>query len=72
VGGKAALKNTVDMEDYIKLRFMRKEVNKIVIIVWAIVKHTITSLEDKDDDFNKEIFYIHPQSPTTRIPIFSN
>jgi len=72
VGGKVALKNIVDMEGSKKLRFMRKDVNKIVIIVWAIVKHIITSLEDKDDDFDKEIFYTHPQSPTTRIPIFSN
>jgi len=58
VEGKVALKNIVDMEDFKKLRFIRKE--------------GLISLEDKDDDSGKEIFYTHPQSPATIIPIFSN
>jgi len=67
-----ALKNIVVMEDSKRQKFMRKEVNRIVIIVWAIVKCIVASLEDKDDDSNKEIFYTPLQSPITRILIFSN
>jgi hypothetical protein len=39
---------------------MRREVNIITIVVWAKVKHIATSLEDKEDDFDKEIFYTPP------------
>jgi hypothetical protein len=63
--GKVALKNIVAMEDSKRLR-------SITIIVWAIVKHIVTTLRDKDDDSDKDIFYTPPQSPTTKIPIFSN
>jgi hypothetical protein len=72
VGGEVVLKNIIAMEDSKRLRFMHKEVNKIVIIVWAVMKRIVTSLEDKDDDFDKEIFYTPPQSPIIIIPIFSN
>jgi hypothetical protein len=60
VGGKMALKNTIATEDSKRLRFMHKHVNKIVIIVWTIVKHIVTTLEDKDDDSHKEI--LNPSS----------
>jgi hypothetical protein len=36
--------------------FTHMEVNIITTIVWAIMKCITISLEDENDDFNKEIF----------------
>ncbi len=47
-----ALKNIVAMEDLRRRRFMRREVNRIVTVVWAIVKRIAASLEDEKDDFD--------------------
>ncbi len=44
------------MEDLRRQRFTGREVNRIVIIVWATVKHIIASLEDAKDDSDNEIF----------------
>jgi hypothetical protein len=33
------------------------EVNRIVIAIWATVKHIAVALEDENDDSNKEIIY---------------
>jgi hypothetical protein len=39
---------------------MHKEVNKIATAIWATVKGIAVSLEDKNDDSDKEIFYAPP------------
>jgi hypothetical protein len=54
------------MEASRRQRFTHMEVNRITIVVWAIVKHITTSLEDKKDDFDKEMLYTPPQSPSKK------
>jgi hypothetical protein len=41
---------------------MHKEVNKIAIAIWATMKGIAVSLQDENDDSDKEIFYTPPQS----------
>jgi hypothetical protein len=62
-----ALKNTLVMEDLRRQRFMHREVNRIAIVVWAKVQHIAASVEDKEDDSDKEIFYTPPQSLSKKI-----
>jgi hypothetical protein len=45
------------------------EVNRIVTVVWAIVKRITISLEDEKDDFDKEIFYTPLQSFSKKLSI---
>ncbi len=66
VGGKVALKKTLAMEDSRKWRFTHMEVKRIATIVWAIEKCIAPSLEDKEDDFDNDIFYTFPQSPSKK------
>ncbi len=64
-----ALENTVTMEDLTKWRFTHMEVNRIAIVVWAIVKHITISLEDEKDDSDKEMLCTQPQSLLKKISI---
>ncbi len=54
------------MEDSRRWRFTHMEVKRITSIVWATEKRVATSLEDKNDDFDNEIFYTLPQSPSEK------
>jgi hypothetical protein len=66
-GGKVTLKKTLAMEDSKRQKFTCREVKRIETIVWAIVKHITTSLEDIKDDSDNEIFYTPPQSMSKQI-----
>jgi len=46
---------------------MCREVNRIAIAIWATVKHITVSLEDKEDDLDKEIFYNPSSKPIKEI-----
>jgi hypothetical protein len=46
---------------------MHREVNRSATIIWATMKRIAISLEDENDDSDKEIFYAPLQSLSEKI-----